>query len=109
MVYQRLKNTMSNKDKILNYLRYIAPDRATNADLRQQTGIRSHQQVYMLTQELMLEHQISGVQHGKEWFFWCDTNPTVHPEWQAARERHDPSMRATPRRRPSSRRWPGVC
>ncbi len=81
---------MTNKDKILNYLRYVAPDRVTNADLRQQTGIRSHQQVYMLTQELMRERQISGVQHGKEWFFWCDSNPAVLPEWRAAREHLDP-------------------
>lgn len=81
---------MTNKDKILNYLRYIAPDRATNADLRQQTGIQSHQQVYMLTQELKRERQIRGVQEGKEWYFWCDANPTVLPEWRAAREQRDP-------------------
>jgi len=80
---------MTNKDKLLNYLRFIAPDRATNADLRQQTGIQSHQQVYMLTQELKRERQIHGIQQGKDWYFWCDANPTVLPEWRAAREPQD--------------------
>jgi hypothetical protein len=81
---------MTNKDRILNYLRFIAPDRASNADLRRQTGVQSHQQVYMLTQELKRERQIQGVQDGKEWYFWCDANRTVLPEWRAAREPHDP-------------------
>lgn len=79
---------MANKDKILNYLRTIAPERATNADLRQQTGIRSHQQVYLLTQELLFERRIRGVQHGKEWFFWCELDP-VEVEWRVTRERDD--------------------
>lgn len=78
---------MSNKDKILTYLRYIAPDRATNSDLRRQIGIQSHQQVYMLTQELMRERHIHGVQAGKEWIFWCDADTSEELSWLTARER----------------------
>lgn len=80
---------MTNKDKILNYLRFIAPDRATNADLRRQTGIQSHQQVYMLTQELKRERQIHGIQHGKEWYFWYELDAT-ETGWRAQRERQAP-------------------
>jgi hypothetical protein len=61
---------MTNKDKILAYLRYSAPNRITNGELRQQTGIASHQQVYMLTQELIRLGQIQGARIGSEWCFW---------------------------------------
>jgi hypothetical protein len=77
---------MTNKDKILTYLRYIAPDRATNSDLRRQTGIQSHQRVYLLTQELMRERHIHGLQDGKEWVFWCDAGTSEDLAWLTARE-----------------------
>ncbi len=43
----------TNKERILDYLWSITPERATNSQIRAATGISSHQQVYLLTQELM--------------------------------------------------------
>jgi hypothetical protein len=60
----------TNKQRILYHLTSIAPDGATNSDIREATGIQSHQQVYMLTQELMRAGRIRGVQRGREWTFW---------------------------------------
>jgi hypothetical protein len=62
----------TNKERILDYLWSISPDRATNSQIREKTGINSHQQVYMLTRELMGARLIRGVQHGREWVFWAD-------------------------------------
>lgn len=72
---------MTNKEKILAYLRYIAPNRVTNGELRAQTGISSHQQVYMLTLELVRLRQIESEQVGSRWYFWAtdplaETGPT---------------------------------
>ncbi len=41
------------KERILDHLWSIAPEVATNSQIRATTGIRSHQQVYLLTQELL--------------------------------------------------------
>jgi hypothetical protein len=62
----------TNKERILDYLWSISPNRATNSQIREKTGISSHQQVYMLTRELMGSRLIRGVQHGREWVFWAD-------------------------------------
>ena len=43
----------TNKERILNYLWSISPKMATNSQIRGGTGIKSHQQVYLLTQELV--------------------------------------------------------
>jgi hypothetical protein len=66
----------TNKERILNYLWSIAPERATNSQIRAATGISSHQQVYLLTQELMRTY-IQGEQHGSEWVFWTDESLTA--------------------------------
>ena len=63
---------MTNREKILNYLQYVAPNRVTNAELRMATKIRTLQQVYMLTQELVRNRQIHSVQAGRNWYFWCN-------------------------------------
>ena len=44
----------THRERILDYLWSIAPDYATNGQIRKGTGISSHQQVYLLTLELML-------------------------------------------------------
>jgi len=67
----------TNKERILDYLWSISPDWATNGQIREATGINSHQQVYMLTQELRGKRLIQGEQHGKEWIFWADESPIV--------------------------------
>jgi hypothetical protein len=61
----------TNKERILDYLWTIAPEVATNSQIRAATGISSHQQVYLLTQELMRTY-IRGEQRGSEWIFWAD-------------------------------------
>jgi hypothetical protein len=67
----------TNKERILDYLWSIAPDYADNAQTREATGISSHQQVYMLTQELMYSGLIRGEQRGREWVFWADESPSA--------------------------------
>ena len=67
----------TNKERILNYLWSIAPDYATNNQIREATGIRSHQQVYLLTQELMRSSLIRGERRGREWIFWTDESLVV--------------------------------
>jgi hypothetical protein len=66
----------TNKERILDYLWSIAPERATNSQIRAATGISSHQQVYLLTQELMHTY-IRGEQRGSEWVFWADESLTA--------------------------------
>lgn len=67
----------TNKERVLDYFWSIAPDYATNGKIREATGIRSHQQVYLLTQELMHAGRIRGEQRGREWVFRADESPVV--------------------------------
>ena len=60
---------MTNRDKVLRYLRSISPHAATNSQIRKATGVEPHQQVYQITQLLMGEGLIQGEQRGREWFF----------------------------------------
>ncbi|GAB4543585.1 MAG: hypothetical protein Kow0063_36880 [Anaerolineae bacterium] len=62
----------TNKERILDYLWSIAPERATNSQIRESTNVSSHQQVYLLTQGLMYKGYIRGEQRGHEWVFWAD-------------------------------------
>ena len=52
---------MTDRERILAYLRSLSPKAATNSEILEGTGIERHQQVYELTQELMLEGEIRGV------------------------------------------------
>jgi hypothetical protein len=67
----------TNKERILDYLWSISPDCATNGQIREKTGISSHQQVYMLTRELMGARLIRGEQRGREWIFWADESLSI--------------------------------
>lgn len=67
----------TNKERVLDYLWSISPERATNSQIREATGISSHQQVYMLTRELVGARLIGGEQRGREWVFWADESPAV--------------------------------
>jgi hypothetical protein len=62
----------TNKERILDYLWSVSPKAATNSEIRQGTGIKSHQQVYLLTQELMWSGFVGGELRGREWVFWAD-------------------------------------
>jgi len=67
----------TNKERILDYLWSVAPDYATNSQIREATGISSHQQVFMLTRELERTGMIRGEQRGREWVFWAEESPAV--------------------------------
>jgi hypothetical protein len=67
----------TNKERVLDYLWSIAPEEATNGQIRQAVSISSHQQVYLLTQELKRKGQINGRQEGREWFFYANESPSV--------------------------------
>ncbi len=75
-----------NKERVLDYLWSVAPQSATNSDIRTATGIGSHQQVYMITQELRAKGIVRGVQVGSEWHFSADESlpTTLAPSGQAA-------------------------
>ena len=62
----------TNKERVLESIWAASPRGATNSDIRQGTGITSHQQVYMLTRDLMGPGWIQGEQRGREWVFWAD-------------------------------------
>ncbi len=51
---------MTQAERVLDYLWWVAPKGATNAELAGRLGIRSHQTAYMLTQELMHHGRIRG-------------------------------------------------
>ncbi len=63
---------MTNKERIIDYLRTIAPKSASNDDIRAATGVKPHQQVFQITCRLMAEGKINGRQFGHEWQFWID-------------------------------------
>jgi hypothetical protein len=67
----------TNKEKVLDYLWSIAPTPAGNGDIRQATGIASHQQVYLLTQELRAQGLIHGRQEGRQWLFYANESAGV--------------------------------
>ncbi len=67
----------TNKERILDYLWSVSPKGATNSQIQEYTNIQSHQQVYMLTQELMHTGLIQGEQHGREWIFRANESPAV--------------------------------
>ncbi len=63
---------MTVNDRILRYLHSIAPDHATNGEIRAQAKVPSHQQVYMATQSMLRTGRIQGWRNGSEWEFWID-------------------------------------
>lgn len=67
--------------QILSFIESMAPERVTNSEIHRHTGIPSHQQVYLLTQELCRKQEIRGVQEGRDWYFWSVNvvgKPVVH-------------------------------
>jgi hypothetical protein len=66
---------MSNRDRVLAFLQSIAPAEATNSDIVARTGVRPHQQVFMITKELTRQGLIRGRQGDKEWTFWSTAAP----------------------------------
>jgi len=70
---------VTHKERILRYLWSVSPQRVTNRQIRKKTGIKSHQQVYMLTQELLWAGAIQGEKRWREWLFWIPEAPLFEP------------------------------
>jgi len=73
---------VTNKERILVFLRSIAPSAATNEEIVSKTGVRRHQTVFQITRQLRTDGVIKGVQSGKEWRFWCieGSSPGTQPK-----------------------------
>jgi hypothetical protein len=61
---------MSNRDRVLDFLRRAGHAGATNEEILSHTGIRPHQQVFAITRDLLSQGSIKGIRAGKEWRFW---------------------------------------
>lgn len=61
---------MPYKQRILEFLDKVGSVGADNAKIRTETGITSHQQVYLLTQELAMRGVITARRQGRKWFFY---------------------------------------
>jgi len=90
----------THRERILDYLWSIAPDYATNSQIQHATGIKSHQQVYLLTQELTHLRWIRGERRGREWVFWADESPAVHLASPGSASRQDVAAEAAERLSP---------
>jgi hypothetical protein len=76
---------MTNRDRVLEFLRRVGPAGATNQEIVSRTGIKPHPQVFMITQELLRQGRIKGVLSGKEWRFWLvDRQESASPPKTAA-------------------------
>ena len=60
----------TNVERVLDYLWSVSPNGATNAEIRVATGIQPHQQVYMITSELVRRGKIRSRKTGREWVFY---------------------------------------
>ena len=78
---------MTDKERIIAFLRSLSPKAATNSEIQEGTGIESHNQVYQLTQELLEEGQIQGVKGERGWTFWLGTPDTLPEPIPAPRRR----------------------
>lgn len=58
------------KQRILDFLETVGSKGADNTRIREATGIPSHQQVYLLTQELAMRGEIASGRQGKRWIYY---------------------------------------
>ena len=70
---------MTYAERMLDYLWSVSPDGATNSQIADRLGIRSHQTVYMLTQDLLNRGLLQGEQRGREWVFYAVEDATMSP------------------------------
>jgi len=70
---------MTDRERILAFLRSVSPRGATNSEILEATGIENRHSVYQLTQELLQEGEIHGVKRDRQWFFWIG-EPGTMPE-----------------------------
>src|ERR1700682_5908924 len=75
--YTRLPGCVTQAERVLDYVWSIAPSGATNGELARGLGIRSHQTVYMLTQQLLHQGRIHGALSGTIWVFHVAEEPST--------------------------------
>ena len=68
---------MTDKDRILAFLRSLSPKAASNSEIQEATGIEKDHEVYRLTQELLEAAEIHGVKGDRGWAFWIGEPPTL--------------------------------
>lgn len=87
----------TNIERVLDYLWSAGPQGATNAQIRDATGIEPHQQVYMITQELKRKDRIVSRRDGHEWLFFINesTEGLLQSPGQAAASSPLPRLNAT--------------
>jgi hypothetical protein len=70
---------MTNRDRVLEFLRSISPRDATNAEIVAHTAIKPDQQVFQITKDLYQLRIIKGSKGDGEWKFWSVKKQTASP------------------------------
>jgi hypothetical protein len=65
----------TNRERVIDYLWSVGERGATNAEIREATGISPHQQVYLLTQELKQLGKVEARRQGRECTFILRDDP----------------------------------
>jgi len=79
-----MNTSKTYKQRVLEYLKQVGAQGVTNAQIKKQTGIPSHQQVYILTQELARKKEVTTQKKGGKWVFVLADSPspaTFEGEW----------------------------
>lgn len=75
---------MSNRDRVLDFLRSVGDDGATNAEIVSRTGIRPPQQIFQITQRLENEGLIKRLQSAEGCWLRDEFNrESISPQKQA--------------------------
>ena len=69
---------MNNSERVLEYLRRVAPQSASNREILRATGIKPHQQVFQITQKLLDTGLVRGSKVGNEWHFGIASPASRH-------------------------------
>jgi hypothetical protein len=77
---------VTNTDRIRDFLRSIAPANASNAEISARTGVKPHQQVFMITRSLADRGEIDGLRVGHKWRY----------SWPQGGSISDATLRASP-------------
>lgn len=68
---------ITNKQKVLDYLWSAGPEGATNSQIRAATGVEPHQQVYMITRELVSRGLVAAEKIQGEWVYRAIESPDI--------------------------------
>jgi hypothetical protein len=83
---------MGHRETILAFLQSLAPEGATNGEIRARTGISPHQQVFQITHKLSQAGHLNRQKFGREWLFFY--KPHTQVENLTAERVNAPSIKA---------------